>query len=251
MKITGYSGRGVVASLFYEMKCAEGGTELLGRFMSLVEFPRCHEDFRITGASIHIEPSFSSFGTSDAVVLMNNLYKKQSVFIEAEVKPQSKKEWRIEAEFEDFAGDLREFNYASSRSTVYYANLFTRLYYKQRMVEAMRSGGMEAVIKGVGFPACFGKTKRKIGSNKTERRAAEELSGYLDDSFFVLLVPDSDNNLREFFNDVSFNLGLPELKEWGTDAWGYLTWARVEDFCRQNGLAGTLANFEHNRGQIY
>lgn len=87
MKIRGYSERGVVASLFYEMKCAEVGTELLDRFISLVE-----------------------------------------------------------------------------------------------------------------FPACFGKKKRKIGSNKTVRRAAEELSGYLDDSFYVLLVPDSGNNLREFFN---------------------------------------------------
>jgi hypothetical protein len=250
MKIKGYSERGVVNSLFYEISYARNSTALLDQFISLIEFPKYFQDFKVTGASIYIEPSFSDFGQGDVVLLIENLYRKQSLFIEADVKTASKKEWKIQDEFERFVEDIREFNYASSRSTVYYANLFVKLYYKQRMTEAMKRGGMEAVIEGVEFPACFGKKKRKIGSNETVRRTAEELSGYLDDSFFVLLVPDLENNLREFFNDISFNLVPAGLQEWDTGNWGYLTWEKVKEFCRRNRMTDTLDNFDHNRGQI-
>jgi hypothetical protein len=33
--------------------------------------------------------------------------------------------------------------------------------------------------------------------------------------------------------------------------WGYLSWERVESFCREHGLANTLRVFDSNRGQIH
>ena len=251
MKITGYSESGVVNSLFYEMRFTEEGSDLLDEFLSQIEFPNYHQDFVITGASIYIEPSFSDFGQADALFLVDNLHKKQSLFLESEVKSTSRKVWKIQDEYKKFIDSIMKYNYTSVRGTVHYSNLFTQLYYKQRMAKAMKGGGMPAVKSGVPFPKCFGKKKRKIGSKKTVRKAADALSEYLDGSFFVLLVPDSESNLCDFFNDISFNYGLSELKEWDTANWGYLTWAKVERFCKRTKMTNTLAAFDHNRGQIY
>ena len=79
----------------------------------------------------------------------------------------------------------------------------------------------------------------------------EELLQYVDDSFFVLLVPDTDKNLGDFFRDIEFNFGSSELKEWDISHWGYLTWEVVEKFCERHQMTATLENFGHNRGQIY
>jgi len=74
---------------------------------------------------------------------------------------------------------------------------------------------------------------------------------YMDESFFVLLVPDTEKNLGDFFKDIKFNFGSSELIEWDISHWGYLTWEAVEKFCERNQMTGTLSNFEHNRRQIY
>ena len=74
---------------------------------------------------------------------------------------------------------------------------------------------------------------------------------YRDESFFVMLVPDTEKNLGNFFRDIKFNFGSSELKEWDTAQWGYLTWEAVEKFCELHQMTNTLENFEHNRGQIY
>ncbi len=251
MDIKGYSERGMVNSLFYEMRSREDGDGLLGEFVSLIKFPKYFQDFRVSGGSVYIEPSFSDFGTADAVILANNLYKKQSLFIEAKVKTGAKKVWLIEDEFEVFSKGIKDYNYLIEKGGVYYANLFRQLYYKQRMVKAAERGGMAEIKRGVDFHQCFGKKKKKIGSNKIVLRAVEDLLNYMDESFFVMLVPDTEKNLGDFFRDIEFNLGSSELKEWDTGHWGYLSWEAVEKFCERHQMTNTLLNFEHNRGQIY
>lgn len=52
MKIRGYLERGTVNSLFFEMKYAEEGNKLMDEFISSIEIPKYHLDFRIIGASI-------------------------------------------------------------------------------------------------------------------------------------------------------------------------------------------------------
>ena len=41
-----------------------------------------------------------------------------------------------------------------------------------------------------------------------------------------------------------------DVSGWNVNGWGYLTWAQVEDYCREQP-ANTLRVFEFNRGQIY
>lgn len=60
--ITGASERGIVDALFYEMKYAEDGNDLLDEFISLIELPEYHQDIKVTGASIYFEQSFSECG---------------------------------------------------------------------------------------------------------------------------------------------------------------------------------------------
>ncbi len=251
MDIKGYSERGMVNSLFYEMKYREDGDNLLDEFVSLIKFPKYYQGFKISGGSVYIEQSFSDFGQADAVILVENLYKKQTLFIEAKVKTVSKRVWSIKDEFKGFSKRIKDYNYLIEKGAVHYSNLFTQLYYKLRMAEAIERGGLAEIKRGVDFHQCFGKKKKKIGSNKVVLRAVEELLRYFDESFFVMLVPDTEKNLGDFFRDIEFNLGSSELKEWDTGRWGYLTWDAVEKFCERNQMTSTLLNFEHNRGQIY
>ena len=251
MEIKGYSERGMVNSLFYEMRCREDGNDLLNEFISLIKFPKYYQGFKVSGEAVYIEQSYSDFGPADAVVLVENLYKKQSLFVEAKVKTMSHKAWKIQDEFKGFLDGIKKHNYTSARATVYYSNLFTQLYYKMRMVKAVEREGLSGIKRGVSFHECFGKTKRKIGSNKIVLKAVENLLLYMDDSFFVLLVPDTEMNLGNFFRDMNFNFGSSELVEWDISHWGYLTWEAVEKFCERHQMTSTLENFEHNRGQIY
>ncbi len=251
MDIKGYSERGMVNSLFYEMKYREDGDGLLGEFVSLIKFPKYYQGFKISGGSVYIEQSYSDFGQADAVILVENLYKKQSLFIEAKVKTGSKKVWSIKDEFKSFFEGIKDYNYLIEKGGVYYSNLFRQLYYKLRMVKAVERGGVAEIKRGVDFHQCFGKKKKKIGSNKIVLRAVADLLNYMDESFFVMLVPDTEKNLRDFFRDIEFNLGSSELKEWDTGRWGYLSWEEVEKFCERNQMRSTLSNFEHNKGQIY
>lgn len=251
MDIKGYSERGMVNSLFYEMRYREDGKNLLGEFVSLIKFPKYYQGFKVSGGSVYIEPSYSDFGQADAVILANNLYKKQSLFIEAKVKTGSKRTWSIKDEFKGFFEGIKDYNYLIEKGAVHYSNLFTQLYYKRRMVKAVERGGLAEIKRGVDFHPCFGKKKKKIGSNKIVLRAVADLLNYMDESFFVMLVPDTEKNIGGFFRDIEFNLGSSELKEWDTGHWGYLTWEAVEKFCKRKQMTNTLLNFEHNRGQIY
>lgn len=131
------------------------------------------------------------------------------------------------------------------------SNLFTQLYYKQRLTKMLKTGGIASLKKGVQFRDVFTKTERKIGSNAVVLKAVEKLKGYLDNSFYVALVPDSDKNLRDFFNKVFSIYSIDELAGWEIDFWGYLSWEKVEEYCRQNRMEETLKVFEFNKGQIY
>ena len=100
MEILGYSERGIINSLFYEMKFSQNNLQLFSDFLSLFSFPYRAVNFQISDAKILIEQSFSDFGDADAVVLVENKSWKQAMFIEAKVR--AFKNWQILIEFEKF-----------------------------------------------------------------------------------------------------------------------------------------------------
>lgn len=113
MKVIGYSERGLINSLIYNIFYSENNLEKIKRFLSLIFLPNFEEtedntnilDFSsIDKAEILIEQSFSDFGDCDLIILLskNNATIKQAIFIEAKVKTDSIKSWSIQKEYREF-----------------------------------------------------------------------------------------------------------------------------------------------------
>jgi hypothetical protein len=126
------------------------------------------------------------------------------------------------------------------------------LYYKARLVNALKKGGIQAVQKGIPFPPSSSKPIRKIGNNEVVLRGVEQLLDYLDAGFYVVLVPDSPERVAEFFcDDMLKNTALQEYSEWDVSNYGYICWSEIKGFCSQYNLENTLGVFTFNEGQIY
>jgi hypothetical protein len=243
MEILGYSERGIINSLFYEMKFSQNNLRLLNDFLSLISLPYRTVDFRVSDAKILIEQSFSDFGDADVVLLVNNRGGKQAIFIEAKFKTN------IRNEFENFKSGIRE----SEPPRGFSSNLFVQLYFKTRLIKALKSRSFEDAKKqlqeeGLQFPECLSKKDRKtnsrrrprkIGKNKVVEDAIRQLKGYCKDALFIALVPDDISRLKDFYQNTLRDRSpkeLKELQEWDIRNWGYLSWTQVEEFCERYNL---------------
>ncbi len=256
MDIIGYSERGMINSLFYELKYSENNLRLLNDFLSLVSFPDSGVTFHVSEVKIWIEQSFSDFGDPDALILVNNQGFKQVIFIEAKVKTEEKSRWEISKEFDKFMRGIAK----PKPPNGYSSNLFVQLYFKTRLIKELKSGGVKQLQEGLKFPECLLKEnkktherieKRKIGTNKIVLKAVDLLAGYCNNALFIALLPDDISNLKDF-HQVTLRKYRPEgFQEWDVRNWGYLSWNQVEEFCKRNNLKETVRNFEFNAGQIY
>jgi len=243
MEVLGYSERGVVGSLFYEMR-ERKTPEFVAELLSLASFPYRDVAFDVRSAKVFIGQSFSDFGTADALLLVENGGIKQAIFIEAKVKTDGKALWTVVKEFDAFRKGVEEVKVSSS-------NLFTQLYHKVRLVKALQAGGIKKLDSGVCFPQASSKRKRRVGRNKVVRKATCQLLSYAGDALFVALVPEETEDLETFFQETLKSFRPESFQEWDTRGWGYLTWRQVEDFCRAHHLPETVKVFEFNEGQIY
>lgn len=244
MEILGYSERGLINSLCYELKYSPDNLQLLNSLLSLVSFPYRTVNFQISEAKILIEQSFSDFGDADLVLLVSNFKGKQVIFIEAKVKTYQRAYWNILEEFEKFKGGIEKDKVSSS-------NLFVQLYHKVRLIKALQTGGIKQLQNGVQFPRCSSKSHRKIGNNKVVLNAINQLKDYYKESLFIALLPENNSNLRNFYKNTLKNYCPKGFQEWDIRDWGYISWTRVEEFCKRNNLKETLKNFKWNEGQIY
>lgn len=252
MNVIGYSERGVLNSLFYEIyykqlydpRYAQDKCRLFKDFFSLIRFPFRKDTFNIIDITILLEQSFSDFGDADAVLLIDNDERKQTVFIEAKVKTYRKRPWLIDDEFYRFKDGIAKNEVSSS-------NLFTQLYHKMRLFNTLKRSGIGGLQIGVEFPKCSSKGTRKIGSNEIVLKAVNKIEEFSKDAFYVALIPDSAENAKKFFQKKLVLFEPPDFNEWNVKNWGYITWEEVENFCKKNRLNATLDVFKHNRGQIY
>jgi hypothetical protein len=256
MDILGYSERGIINALFYEMKFSQDNLQLLNDFLSLVSFPYRTVNFQISDAKILIEQSFSDFGDADVVLLVNNQGDKQVIFIEAKVKT-FQGSWSIRKEFEKFKEGIAKQESPKGFSS----NLFVQLYFKTKLIKALKSDSIQ-LEEGVQFPECLLKKDRKthkrvilrkIGENEVVLEAVNQLEDYSKDAFFIALVPDDTSSLRNFYQNTLKGYRPNGFQEWDIRNWGYHSWAQVEEFCRKckNRLDGTINIFNFNKGQIY
>lgn len=244
MKVLGYSERGAVNSLVFEIAYSAQPTTLLERLLEHALFPVGYQLAKpISCATVLVEQSLSDFGDADAILLLDSDGAKSAMFIEAKVKSSQAGCWSIKEEFAKFQDGLL--------STVSSSNLFTQLYHKIRFAEAACSKGQQLLHAGIAFPGCSTKGVRRIGSNRVVLRAVEMIVPYLERVWYMALVPDSASNIDPFIRDVLRTFKPTELEAWDTSRWGFLCWSDVHEFCRSEGLNRTAAVLDFNESQIY
>ena len=244
VSVFGYSERGIINSLIYEIGFSTKPLAALRAFLSLIRFHDRDVDFTgLLGVEVLIEQSLSDFGDADAILLIRGADWHSVVFLEGKVKPSQMGAWRI--------GDAWRAFLARKKGKLDSSNLFTQLYHKVRLVEGLRIGGVANVQQGIPLPICSTKTPRKLGNNPVVTRVAELLESYLQNVYYVAILPDSMNNLESFYAGT-LGVGLQDdVTNWNTDGWGYVSWKVVEEYCQATGLGNTLRVFDFNRGQIY
>ena len=201
MKVYGYSERGAVNALAYEIAGSPEPEGLLEQLLSLAIFPKpFRPTFSITQATLLIEQSFSDFGDADLVVLARNAQASFGAFLECKVKTYGRRCWRLTEEFERFVKGT-EIGLDSS-------NLFTQLYHKQRMVQCIAIG-VQGLVAGVPFPCCSSKVGRKIGQNGVVLRAVQIVAEYVQAPTSLL---GSRTGLGEFDRAV-LRRGIPTFRQ--------------------------------------
>jgi hypothetical protein len=244
MKITGYSERGLLNSLFYEISHSANSCSLINKLVSCATFPFTTQKPIIVDGEILIEQSFSDFGDADIIILFTD-DKNQgcSIFIEAKVRHCQTSDWSIEREYNRFKSGLQ--------NKVNSSNLFAQLYHKLRLVQGLREGGIEKLQSGVKFPKWSTRTNRMIGSNQVVLRATEQIQSHLEKTFFLMLIPDQIDRVEQFFQSTMSQTNLKEIPFWDLKMFGYLTWKQVFDFCKDSELIHTIDVFDVNKGQIF
>jgi hypothetical protein len=80
----------------------------------------------------------------------------------------------------------------------------------------------------------------------------KRLKDYIDNTYYIAVLPDSSANIEKFFSDENVpQSAFDDFSGWQTGNYGYISWADVEKFCKDNKLDNTLNVFKFNEGQIY
>lgn len=244
MKIFGYSDRGIINTLFYEIGFNKNSKQILLDIFKHSNFPNSQLPWKIMNCQIMIEQSFSDFGDADILALISeDLSNKYSVFIEAKTKPRHSK-WQIEKEFEQFTDCLDK--------KVPSSNLFAQIYNKLRLVKALKENPKDFWEKGIVFPKWSSKPVRKIGKDAIIWKAAELLSNFIDQTYYLFLVPDSFENVESFFSQKLSDLSLKnKIPYWNIKNFGFLTWQEVQAICYKWNLKNTIEVIKFNNCQIF
>ncbi len=176
-------------------------------------------------------------------MLMTTKRGRCSVFLEAKVKPNQTTAWSLQREYQRFNEGIS--------TQVNSSNLFTQLYNKVRLVNGLKRGGLEELQAGLAFSASSTLRTRKLGKNDVVLSAVQQIMPYLDETFYLALIPDNPENSLAFFRDTLSNSQPEGYVEWHTTNYGFLCWCDVEEFCEKESLANTTRVLEFNRGQIY
>jgi len=254
--LCGYSERGMMNALFYDINGAPTDSDRLKRlhaFLSLCRFPNNlgqypFRDIRFQSAKIRIEQSFSGFGDPDTLILLDEDSagdaRKHAIILEAKVKTDQKNAWYIRDEWREFLGRV-----AQQQSD---SNLFIQLYRKLRLVRHLLDPGEEVEASSV--PGCW-----RIGTNKTVKQAGLELAEYCESVWYLSILPDSATNVERFYRQILSGFTPNEdgrrLPGWDVSRWGFLCWSDLRQFCEQQDQLphwpGLRRNFEYNGPQIY
>lgn len=221
MKILGYSERGIINSLIFNIG---NDIVLMNQFIRLITLPNPIELGEPKDYVIFLEQSLSRFGDSDLIIIVK--YKKKEdqivLFFEGKVKT-SNKNWIISSEFNKF-NNLEYYNYNKS-------NLFFQLHLKKLLIDNWPGINVNG---GVEEPK-FGDF-RKIGNNNIVLKAFDLIDN--SRAFYIGIIPTLHEEIKSFTKNNKSDLY-------------FLSWATIYKFCEDHELQKVLEIFEYNRGQIY
>jgi hypothetical protein len=258
VEIGGYSERGIMNALFYDIAFSKKDLKILVELLKLInpfyidskliEFEFSHT----IGAKILIEQSLSEFGDPDIILLLNgtNSIKsewKQVIFIEAKVKTSQGKKWEI----------IKEFNAICIDNKINSSNLFTQLHRKNIFTNAIKGENIDINCFNVKHEENSELITRKLGKNEIVINAAMMIKEYLCwnlDPIFIAIIPENEKNMISFKNDITaFNDRMRCILNGAgiTKNWGYLTWESIKQFSLDNKLSHSLDVFQVNKNQIY
>lgn len=247
MNLLGYSERGLVNALLYECFYAgDRGQDLIREVLSLSRWPLlpARPAFVETARceTVLVEQSLSDFGDSDAILLFDSDAGPASLFLEA----KRGRRWRLADEWKKF-----EAKYRNGTNKSLSSNLFCQLYYKQRFTSALVAG--EDIATGLEFdgPLRRGTSarRRKIGTNPVVLRAVDMIHPYIQDAFFVMVIPQHwDESIVGLLRQIDGTEAPPQ--SWGIAKWGVLTIPQIKEFCGTQGLRHTLSVIEYNGEQL-
>lgn len=243
MEVIGYSERGAVNALVYELKyrAPQLSAQLLSKaFWPFTQSPDIRQETVIT---VLVEQSLSDFGDADLIFLWENPGSDSKGLIFCEVKRGT--DWTLARQWEDFLMRVRD---NDSRVC---SNLFGQLYLKMSYVQAAKQGVLEeGIVLDPPFHKRDGKAKRKIGSNPVVRRASGKLSSYLSNVYYLIIAPE------EYGPEVTGVLDTArQYKEappyWDYSSVGYLSWPQIAAFAEEHDLRDFQRVLKHNQGQVY
>jgi hypothetical protein len=245
MEVKGYSERGVLNALFYELYYTRNCMKVLLNILNLALFPSCSKiGYNWNDALVLIEQSFSDFGDADIVILLDGYDgEKGIVFIEVKVKAQ--KSWDICKEYNDFKTGC------SSTGGLSSSNLFTQIYFKQGFAIELNKGGLIALQRGIRFPPCTSKPVRKIGNNSVVLDATRIVEPYCNNVWYLSLVPCNKRTAESFLSWLIRQPAPLGFHYWDPSSWGIIVWEELFSFCSRSGLCHTLSVFNFNQGQIF
>ena len=237
IQVRGYSERGMINAICYEIRYSPNGLKLLRDLLGLCTFPHAKPDFTsFHSATIVIEQSFSDFGDLDLLIMLDGDCT-QSICIEAKVKTSDANYWSVQNEWKTFRSPR---NLKDRRS-----NLFSQLYRKMRLLKKVRNMDEEMAEDALS-------RRWSLGKNAVIRKAAHAISNNCSEAWMIALVPESKTAAHAFF-ETELSSPPPGLPDWQYTHFGYLTWEEFAAHCKDHAAEWpeTLANLEYNRGQIF
>jgi hypothetical protein len=250
MSILGYSERGLINALLYEIVYTrnEDAARLISKLIRMAVWPTTDgagppipENEPLTKFTILMEHSFSELGTADSVFLLQTSNRRFAVFLEGKCGIH----YSVRQEWNKFVTAVR--TGAPSRGLT--SNVFCQLYFKQRLAASLANGA-DNVLDGLVFDAALSRRGRArgLGNNPVVYRAVKLLHAHLQNgagAYYLMLIPEEWNNDRAnwWMQEVAAN-NLPA--GWDVASWGVITIRQVREFCEQEQLNRTLEVFEHN-----
>lgn len=243
LEVIGYSERGAVNALIYELKYRAPHllAQLLSKaFWPFTQSPDIRQEAEIT---VFVEQSLSDFGDADLVFLWQNPGGDSKGVIFCEVKRGA--EWTLAKQWADFLMGVR------GDDPRVCSNLFGQLYLKMCYVCAAKGGDLdEGITVDPPFHKRDGKATRKIGNNPVVRRASDEISSHLSSVHYLIVAPEECGPEVTSVIDAARQYGSA-LPYWGYSSVGYLSWHQIAAFAQKHGLRHFLSVLEYNQGQVF